>query len=317
LFIIRPRSLTLGKPNQPQKQSEEQKETPEESDKAKSRSSKRRMALAMVSTPDAAKELFGGLWDQNTDLYQAYQNLTTTKPEKSSNFSYHDSRPSSSCGIQGAAQTSYIPVTSSYIPVTCAPSTSYIPIARSTASHVPAACPTPPAYIPPTSISHASPISCGSSTCSDTSKTESMDSSNSFSGAPVATTVNDSINIALLLLHQSQKKTLSKEEEEKRRIRRERNKIAATKCRQKRRAHSNNVGSEYNQVCAKQKDLEEQIGALQREKEELKQLLETHYCHKPTTPGFSHDIPPSSFADLFVKTEPETPNLKQELDPFN
>ena len=42
--------------------------------------------------------------------------------------------------------------------------------------------------------------------------------------------------------------TLSKEEEEKRRIRRERNKIAATKCRQKRRAHSTNVGSEYNQV---------------------------------------------------------------------
>jgi len=276
------------------------------------------MALAMVSTPDAAKELFGGLWDQNTDLYQAYQNLTTSKPDKSANFSYHDSRPSSSCGIQGA-QTSYIPVTSSYIPVTCAPSTSYIPIARSTPSYVPAACPTPPSYIPPTSIAHASPISCGSSTCSDTSKTESMDSSSSFSGAPgpIAATVNDSINIALLLLHQSQKKKLSTEEEEKRRIRRERNKIAATKCRQKRRAHSTNVGSEYNQVCAKQKHLEEQIGALQREKEELKQLLETHYCHKPTTPGFSHDLPPTSFADLFVKAEPETPSLKQELDPFN
>ena len=205
MFIIRPSSLSLGKPNQPEKQSEEQKQNPDE--KAKTRSSKRKMALAMVSTPDAAKELFGGLWDQNTDLYQAYQNLTTTKPEKPSNFSYHDSRPSSSCGIQGA-QTSYIPVTTSYIPVTCAPSTSYIPIARSTPTYVPAACPTPPAYIPPTSMSHASPLSCGSSTCSDTSKTESMDSSSSFSGAPgpITATVNDSINIALLLLHQSQKK---------------------------------------------------------------------------------------------------------------
>jgi len=314
LFIIRPSSLPLGKPNQPEKQPEQQKKNPEESGKGKTRSSKRRMALAMVSTPDAAKELFSGLWDQSTDLYQAYQNLTTTKQEKTSGFSYHDSRPSSSCGIQGT-QTSYIPVTASYIPVTCAPSTSYIPIARSTPSYVPAACPTPPSYIPPTSISHASP--CGSSTCSDTSKTESMDSSSSFSGPPITATVNDSINIALLLLHQSQKKKLSKEEEEKRRIRRERNKIAATKCRQKRRAHSSNVGSEYNQVCAKQKHLEEQIGALQREKEELKQLLETHYCHKPNTPGFSHDLPPSSFADLFVKTEPETPSLKQELDPFN
>ncbi|XP_063683993.1 protein FosB-like [Bolinopsis microptera] len=277
------------------------------------------MALAMVSTPDAAKELFGGLWDQNTDLYQAYQNLTTTKPEKTSSFSYHDSRPSSSCGIRGT-QMPYIPVTTSYIPVTCAPSTSYIPIASSTPSYVPAACPTPPTYIPPTSVSHASPISCGSSTCSDTSKTESMDSSSSFSGAPgpiTGASVNDSINMALLLLHHSQKKILSKDEEEKRRIRRERNKIAATKCRQKRRAHSTNVDSEYNQVIAKTKHLEEQIGALQREKEELKQLLETHYCHKPTTPGFSQDLPPSTFAELFVKREPETPSMKQELDPFN
>lgn len=268
------------------------------------------MALAMVSTPDAAKDLFGGLWERDSELYHAYQNLATSKPEK-----YYEHRPSSSCGIQGA---SYIPVTTSYIPVTCAPSTSYIPIASSSSSkqsYAPAACPTPPAYIPP--VSHASPISCGSSTCSDTSKTESMDSSSSFQGGPGPASVNESINIALLLLSQSQKKKLSKEEEEKRRIRRERNKIAATKCRQKRRAHSNNVGSEYSQVCATQKQLQEEIGALEREKAELKQLLETHRCHKPATPGFSYDIPPSSFAELFIKTEPETPSMKQEIDPFN
>jgi len=270
------------------------------------------MALAMVSTPDAAKDLFGGLWEKNTELYQAYQNLTTSS--KTEKF-YDQPRPSSSCGIQGA---SYIPVTTSYIPVTCAPSTSYIPIASSASSYVPAACPTPPAYIPPSTSTHASPsLSCGNSTCSDTSKTESMDSSSSFQGEPGPASVNESINLALILLSQSQKKKLSKEEEEKRRIRRERNKIAATKCRQKRRAHSNNVGSEYSQVCATQKQLQEEIGALEREKAELKQLLETHRCHKPATPGFSYDIPPSSFAELFIKAEPETPSMKQEIDPFN
>lgn len=70
-------------------------------------------------------------------------------------------------------------------------------------------------------------------------------------------------------------------------------------------------------MCATQKQLQEEIGALEREKAELKQLLETHRCHKPATPGFSYDIPPSSFAELFIKTEPETPSMKQEIDPFN
>jgi len=306
----------------------------------------------MVSTPDVAKDLFSGLWDPNTDLHQAYQSLSTTTSGKFDNFqptityleSRPSSRPSSSCSMQGA-QTSYIPVTTSYIPVTCAPSTSYIPAASTAQSasyipastapsasyissassapaYIPAACPTPPtSYNIPTSRAPSySPLSCGSSSCSESSKTESFDSSSSFTGGPGPSSTRECTKLALILLSQSNKKLLSREEEEKRRIRRERNKIAATKCRQKRRAHSTNVGTEYNEVCAKQRELEDQIGALQREKEELKQLLETHYCHKPAAPPYTTHpsiAPPTSFSDLFVKQEPATPALKQELDPFN
>ena len=41
---------------------------------------------------------------------------------------------------------------------------------------------------------------------------------------------------------------LSRAEEEKRRVRRERNKVAATKCREKRKAHSGYVRHEYSKV---------------------------------------------------------------------
>ena len=94
------------------------------------------MALAMVSTPDVAKDLFSGLWEQNTDLYQAYQNLGT------------QSFPSSQS--MGAA---YNVVTTSYIPMTCSPpttsgylppSTSYIPKSTPSTKSSYIACPTPP-----------------------------------------------------------------------------------------------------------------------------------------------------------------------------
>ena len=45
-----------------------------------------------------------------------------------------------------------------------------------------------------------------------------------------------------------QGQNLSREEEEKRRVRRERNKVAATKCREKRKAHSVYVRHEYGKV---------------------------------------------------------------------
>ena len=44
--------------------------------------------------------------------------------------------------------------------------------------------------------------------------------------------------------------SISQEEEEKRRVRRERNKVAATKCREKRKAHTVHVRHEYAEVFA-------------------------------------------------------------------
>jgi len=112
----------------------------------------------------------------------------------------------------------------------------------------------------------------------------------------------DKLKIAMILLNQSEKPALSKAEEEKRRIRRERNKIAATKCRQKRRAHSVNVDSEYNKVLEESQRLEAQVTAARREKEELKRLLETHYPCK---------------LNKGIKKEPVTPRFKTEIDPMS
>lgn len=274
------------------------------------------MAQAMVSTPDVAKDLFSGLWDQNTELYQAYQNLG-------------EQSAAGAAPSFNVLTTSYIPVTKSYLSV---PTTAYIPFST---QHSAAA--TPPVYMAPAqryspdpAAPRYSPASCSSSTCSD--KSEHVDKSVPL---PAATT-SEYTKLALLLISQSQKKKYSREEEEKRRVRRERNKVAATKCRIKRRAHSTNIGSQYNEVVATQKQLEQEIGCLQREKEELKSLLETHYCKKtfhspssplpppyepPTTqppPYQSPTSPAMSFGELlFVKSEPDTPSMDIEIDPFN
>jgi len=87
--------------------------------------------------------------------------------------------------------------------------------------------------------------------------------------------------LALMLLAQSQGQNLSRAEEEKRRVRRERNKVAATKCREKRKAHSSYVRHEYSKVTDTTKQLEDQITLLRREKDELQKILQSHECRIP------------------------------------
>jgi len=299
----------------------------------------------MVSTPDVAKDLFSGLWEQNTDLYQAYQNLGAQ------NTTYPSSSSSSSCSQPIGAP--YNVVTTSYIPMTCSPpstsvylppSTSYIPKSTPPTKSSYIACPTPPYVAPQAAASrqqgspssrYSSPASCGSSTgSSDVGKVETL--------IPDAPSTSDYTKLALILISQSQKKKYSREEEEKRRVRRERNKVAATKCRIKRRAHSTNVGTEYSEVVATQKKLEDEIECLQREKAELQSLLKTHYCHKthpaattsyqPSQPPPPYQppstqpppyTPPTTTPDMsfvpefFIKAEPGTPSIDVEIDPFN
>ncbi|XP_059163180.1 transcription factor kayak-like isoform X2 [Physella acuta] len=69
---------------------------------------------------------------------------------------------------------------------------------------------------------------------------------------------------------------LPPEEEERRRVRRERNKIAAAKCRQRRVDHTNELVEETEKLEAEQSQLESEIHSLQQEKDQLEFILQAH-----------------------------------------
>ncbi|XP_033735917.1 fos-related antigen 1-like isoform X2 [Pecten maximus] len=69
---------------------------------------------------------------------------------------------------------------------------------------------------------------------------------------------------------------LSPEEEERRRVRRERNKVAAAKCRQRRVDHTNRLTGETDQLESERDDLESEIQQLQQQKDQLEFLLQAH-----------------------------------------
>jgi hypothetical protein len=72
---------------------------------------------------------------------------------------------------------------------------------------------------------------------------------------------------------------LSPEEEERRRMRRERNKHAAAKCRQKRVDLTNQLLAETEKLESEQAKLQNEIKSFQREKDELEFILEAHRLH--------------------------------------
>ncbi|KAM4632927.1 protein c-Fos [Polymixia lowei] len=76
-----------------------------------------------------------------------------------------------------------------------------------------------------------------------------------------------------------QKDQPSKEEEERRRIRRERNKIAAAKCRNRRRELTDTLQAETDKLEEEKASLQTEIADLLKEKERLEQILASH---KPT-----------------------------------
>lgn len=187
------------------------------------------MAMAMVSTPDAAMDIFRDCWDKQADkdLYQAYQRLSSTTPTTSY------SKPVVPTTVQ---QTTYIPITTSYIPtpVYCTtiggsfqtspsflafflispyldrvcplihcpssnrPSSTGIPTSYttpSTSSYIPQPCHTPPSYAGGSSTpSQCSPHSCGSEGSRD-----------QYEGSAGAAT-SEVTKIALMLISQSNKK---------------------------------------------------------------------------------------------------------------
>ncbi|XP_067831883.1 fos-related antigen 1a [Heptranchias perlo] len=69
---------------------------------------------------------------------------------------------------------------------------------------------------------------------------------------------------------------LSPEEEERKKLRRERNKVAAAKCRNRRRELTDWLQAETDQLEERKSYLQEEIAALQKEKEKLEFVLEAH-----------------------------------------
>ncbi|XP_050531304.1 transcription factor kayak isoform X2 [Daktulosphaira vitifoliae] len=71
-------------------------------------------------------------------------------------------------------------------------------------------------------------------------------------------------------------KVLSAEEEHRRQVRRERNKLAAARCRKRRMDHTNELLEETEQLEEKRMRLQVEIEALRQQKQDLQQLLTEH-----------------------------------------
>uniref|UniRef100_A0A3Q4BCK8 BZIP domain-containing protein n=1 Tax=Mola mola TaxID=94237 RepID=A0A3Q4BCK8_MOLML len=76
--------------------------------------------------------------------------------------------------------------------------------------------------------------------------------------------------------HRTREESLTPEEEEKRRVRRERNKLAAAKCRNRRRELTDRLQSETDILEEEKAELEAEISELQKEKERLEFVLVAH-----------------------------------------
>uniref|UniRef100_A0A8C4EJW0 BZIP domain-containing protein n=1 Tax=Dicentrarchus labrax TaxID=13489 RepID=A0A8C4EJW0_DICLA len=116
---------------------------------------------------------------------------------------------------------------------------------------------------------------------------------------------------------------LSPEEEEKKRIRRERNKMAAAKCRNRRRELTDTLQGETDKLEEEKAALETEIANLLKEKERLEFILATHkpVCQMSEEmesifqePTGSPELPPSSDEDRLPEDgTQEAPSL-QDMD---
>uniref|UniRef100_A0A8C1NEF5 FBJ murine osteosarcoma viral oncogene homolog B n=1 Tax=Cyprinus carpio TaxID=7962 RepID=A0A8C1NEF5_CYPCA len=100
--------------------------------------------------------------------------------------------------------------------------------------------------------------------------------------------------------------TLTPEEEEKRRVRRERNKMAAAKCRHRRRELTDRLQSETDILEEEKAELEAEISELQKEKERLEFVL---VAHQPGCKIPYQDQPPAPLTLPLPQTSPQTPSV--------
>ncbi|XP_015242566.1 PREDICTED: fos-related antigen 1 [Cyprinodon variegatus] len=103
---------------------------------------------------------------------------------------------------------------------------------------------------------------------------------------------------------------LSREELERRRIRRERNKLAAAKCRNRRRELTDTLQNETDQLEDEKSRLQKEIAELQKEKEKLELVLEAHrpICKIEDSDSDS-DSSPSLSSLGAIKLEPEESSI--------
>ncbi|XP_075902679.1 fos-related antigen 1a [Nelusetta ayraudi] len=102
---------------------------------------------------------------------------------------------------------------------------------------------------------------------------------------------------------------LSREEYERRRIRRERNKLAAAKCRNRRRELTETLQNETDMLEDEKSRLQKEIDELQKEKDKLELVLEAHrpICKRDDSDSESDEQPPVSTLGG-IKLEPEDTN---------
>ncbi|CAI5798020.1 fos-related antigen 1 [Podarcis lilfordi] len=114
---------------------------------------------------------------------------------------------------------------------------------------------------------------------------------------------------------------LTPEEEERRRLRRERNKLAAAKCRNRRKELTDTLQAETDQLEAEQSGLKKEIAELQKQKERLELVLEAHRpaCKVPEESSGEEEegqSRPETLAQLPVKWEsPPGPSAPRRAAP--
>ncbi|XP_047209762.1 fos-related antigen 1a [Girardinichthys multiradiatus] len=103
---------------------------------------------------------------------------------------------------------------------------------------------------------------------------------------------------------------LSYEEIERRRVRRERNKLAAAKCRNRRRELTDTLQNETDQLEGDKSRLQKEIAELQKQKEKLELVLEAHRPICKIEDSDSDSDPSPSLSSLAaIKLEPEESNV--------
>ncbi|BES90055.1 Flap endonuclease GEN [Nesidiocoris tenuis] len=116
-------------------------------------------------------------------------------------------------------------------------------------------------------------------------------------------------------------KSISPEEEERRKVRRERNKLAAARCRKRRLDHTNELLLETNGLEEKKQVLTHEIQMLTSKKEELEYLLENHQCMSSHGPPSPEDVKPIIVKDeSFPKpsiVRPDRPTTLPVPPPFS